>query len=304
MTVISVVVPVYQCAGCITELNSRLLSSLSKITNQYEIIYVDDCAKDNAWGIIVELAKNNEQVKGIKLSRNFGQHLAITAGLEKSKGDWVVVMDCDLQDPPEEIIRLYEKANEGFDIVFTKRMKKKYSLYRRILSAMYFKLMTTITDRFFNPELGSFTIISRKVVNSFLKFKDNDRHYLFILYWLGYNYSYIEYEHTERFCGKSSYNIKTLMKHAIKGVLFQTSAPLKLIASLGLIISLIGFYFAFYIIYRYYFYNAMPGWSSIAVLISLIGGVIISSLGIVGLYIARIFEQVKNRPLYIIDSEI
>ena len=304
MTVISVVVPVYQCAGCLTELNSRLITTLEKITSQYEIIYVDDRAKDNAWKIIAELAQNNERIKGIKLSRNFGQHIAITAGLEKSQGDWVVVLDCDLQDPPEEIIRLYENAMTGFDIVYTKRIRKKHSLYRRILSSMYFKLMTKISDQFFNPELGSFTIISRKVVTSFLKFKDNDRHYLFILYWLGYNYSFIDYEHTERFCGKSSYNIKSLIKHAIKGVLFQTSAPLKLIASLGFVISLIGFYFAIYIMYRYCFYDVMPGWSSSAVLISLIGGAIMSSLGIVGLYIARIFEQVKNRPLYIAESEV
>lgn len=304
MTIISVVIPVYQCAGCLMELNSRLVFSLSKITNQFEIIYVDDRAKDDAWSIIAELAKNDKHIKGLRLSRNFGQHLAITAGLEKSQGDWVVVMDCDLQDPPEEIIRLYEKALEGFDIVFSKRIRKKHAFYRRLLSYTYFKLMTKFTDRYFNPELGSFSIIARKVVTSFLKFKDSDRHYLFILYWLGYNYTSINYEHTERFCGRSSYRISTLLKHAIKGVLFQTSAPLKLIASLGLFVSFIGFYFAMYIIYRYFFHDVMPGWSSIAVLISIIGGAIISSLGIVGLYIARIFEQVKDRPLYIIDTDI
>lgn len=300
---LSVVVPVYQCADCLTELNARLLSSLTKITHEYEIIYVDDRANDHAWKVISTLAASNKCVKGIKLSRNFGQHLAITAGLENSMGDWVVVMDCDLQDPPEEISRLFEKTKEGYDIVFSRRIKKKHSFYRRMLSSIYFKLMTTFTDQLFNSELGSFTIISRKVVNSFLKFKDNDRHYLFILYWLGYNYCYIDYKHTERYCGNSSYSIKKLIRHALKGVLFQTSAPLKLIAYSGLIISLIGFYFALYITYRYYFYAAMPGWSSIAVLISLIGGAILSSLGIVGLYIARIFEQVKSRPLYIIDEE-
>lgn len=304
MTTISIVIPVYQCADCIAELNNRLISSVSRITKEFEIIYVDDRAKDNAWNIIANLAKSDNRIKGLRLSRNFGQHLAITAGLKKAKGDWAVVMDCDLQDPPEEITRLYEKAMEGFDIVFTKRIKKKHSLFRRAFSAIYFKLLTKFTDRSFDPELGSFTIISRKVINSFLKFKDNDRHYLFILYWLGYHYCYIEYDHIERFCGKSSYNINSLFKHAIKGILFQTSNPLKFIVSIGFIISAIGFYFAIFIICRYCFYNVTPGWSSLAVLISLIGGVIISSLGIVGLYIARIFDQVKNRPLFVIDSEI
>lgn len=301
---ISVIIPVYQCAGCLTELHARLKNNLAKITADYEIIYVDDCSKDQAWEVISKLAKDDTAIKAIKLSRNFGQHLAITAGLSQSRGDWVVVMDCDLQDPPEFIGNLYDKAQEGYDLVFTRRKGKKHSLLRRTLSRYYFKLLTMMTDHCFNPELGSFTIISRKVVDSYLQFKDHDRHYLFILYWMGFKAGYLDYSHTERFCGKSSYSFRTLLKHALRGVLFQTSIPLKLIVSIGFFISALSFCFALYTFFRYCFYSAMPGWSSLAILISFVGGVTISCMGLVGLYVARIFEQVKGRPMFIIHEKI
>lgn len=301
---ISVVIPVYQCADCLVELYQRIKKCLLNITPNYEIIFVDDRGRDNAWDIIVGLSKKDNVIKGVRLSRNFGQHLAITAGLAQSRGDWVVVMDCDLQDSPEEIIRLYELAQSGFDIVLARRKQKKHSFFRRIFSKCYSKLMTIATNQLFDPELGSFSIISRKVVDSYLRFKDNDRHYLFILYWLGFNIGYIDYKHTDRFSGKSSYNLSALIKHAISGMLFQTSILLKLIVYLGFVISSMGSCFALYIVYRYFYCHIMPGWTSLVVLILLIGGVIISSLGVVGLYIAKIFEQVKNRPLYIIDEVI
>lgn len=304
ITMISVVIPVYECADCLNELYKRLRNCLLNITSYFEIIFVDDRGRDGAWEIISTLAKKDNTVKGIRLSRNFGQHLAITAGLAQSHGDWVVVMDCDLQDAPEEIIRLYDVAKSGFDIVLARRKQKKHSYARRILSMAYSKLMTLATKQRFDPELGGFSIISRKVVDSYLKFKDNDRHYLFILYWLGFDIGYINYEHFDRLSGKSSYTFRALIKHAISGMLFQTSILLKLIVYLGFFISGLGFYFSLYIVYRYYFYQIMPGWSSLAVLNLLIGGFIISSLGVVSLYIAKIFEQVKNRPLYIIDESI
>jgi len=304
MTTLSVVIPVYGCAGCLTELYKRLVSSLEKITHEFEIIFVDDCGPDHSWKILSELALANSQVKVIRLSKNFGQHLAITAGLAESSNEWVIVMDCDLQDPPEEIPRLLNTAQQGFDIVFARRIQKQHSGFRKNLSNLYFKFMDLVSKHKFNAELGSFSLISRKVVNAFLKMSDSNRHYLFILYWLGFKTGYIEYEHKERFCGKSSYTLKTLIKHALNGLLFQSTTLLHWIIYLGFSVSAMGFSMAIYFIYRYYVHSAYPGWTSLIVLILVIGGIILSSLGVVGLYIAGIFDQVKGRPLYVIDERI
>ena len=302
MTMISVVVPVYQCAGCIIELNERIKNTLSKITTNFEVILVDDRSPDNVWNVLVDLAKNDCSVKAVRLSRNFGQHAAIAAGLAESRGDWTVVMDCDLQDPPEEIIKLYETAQDGFDIVFGRRVEKKHSFLKRKSSELYFKFMRLASGYQFDSSLGSFSILSRKVVDSYLKFKEKEHHYLFILYWLGFNTGYVNYVHDHRHRGKSSYSLKRLIKHAISGLLFQTTTLLKWIIYLGFSISSVGILSAFYLMYRYFFHSAYPGWTSLAVLILIVSGVIISSLGVIGLYIGGIFEQVKNRPLYVVDE--
>lgn len=301
---ISVVIPVYNCSGCLKELHRRLQNTLVTIADDFEIIFVDDRGHDDSWSILCELAKTDNRVRVIRLSKNFGQHLAITAGLAESSSDWVVVMDCDLQDPPEEIPNLYTVAQNGFDIVLARRQKKQHSRFRKKFSNIYFKLMELISRSKFNAELGSFSLISRKVVNEFLKMQDKNRHYLFILYWLGFNVGYIEYDHQERYCGKSSYNLPSLIKHALEGLLFQSTILLRWIMYLGFFVAVMGFFLALYFIYRYYIHTAYPGWTSLIVLILVVGGIILSSLGVVGLYIAGIFDQVKNRPLYVIDKKL
>ncbi len=301
---ISVVVPVYQCAGCLTELYKRLKDVLDKVTDKYEIIFVDDRARDNSWDVITKLAQLDQSIRAVRLSRNFGQQIAITAGLAESRGDWVVVMDCDLQDPPEKIIELYEIALSGYDIVFAKRKQKKHNLVRRFCSSLYFKIVSKLSNTEINNELGAFSIISRKVVNAFLQFNDIKRHYTFILYWLGFNVGYIEYLHEERYSGKSSYSLSSLLKHALGGVLFQTTTLLKWIMYLGFLLSLAGTILACYYIAHYFFYSVSPGWTTIIVMLLIIGGIITSSIGVVGLYIAGIFEQTKGRPLFVIDKKI
>jgi len=301
---ISVVVPVYGCAGCLLELHQRLKKVLSSITPHYEMIFVEDRGADESWEMLSRIAIKDKQVKAYRLSRNFGQHSAITAGLSHANGLWNVVMDCDLQDPPEDIARLYQKAKEGFDIVLMKRKNKKLPFFRRWAASLYFKLINLFTTEHLNGVYGSFSILHEKVRLSYLRFQDNDRHYLFILKWLGYKTTSLEYEHGERFAGSSSYSFRALLTHGLNGIFFQTTILLRWIIYLGFWVSLFGWASAFYFLYLYFFHSPPPGWTSLAILILIVSGFILISTGITGLYLGKVFEQVKSRPLYVIDESI
>jgi dolichol-phosphate mannosyltransferase len=243
-------------------------------------------------------------VRGIRLSRNFGQHAAISAGLAECRGRHAIVMDCDLQDPPEAIPQLCDKARAGHDIVLARRKRKRHSVFRRFAAALYFRALGAISNRRFEGEFGAFSIVSRAVIDAYLRLQDRDRHYLFILYWLGFDAVAIEYQHAERHSGKSSYSLRALLRHALDGVMFQTTTVLRWIVYFGFTVSAAGAALAAYWIYVYLTRTPPAGWTSVAVLLLLLGGFIIMSTGVTGLYIGRIFEQVKGRPLYIIERRI
>ncbi len=301
---ISVVVPVYGCRQSLRPLHERTSAVLRSITSSYEIVLVDDCDRQGSWEVVAELAREDRAVKAFRLSRNFGQHAAITAGLAQCTGRWVVVMDCDLQDPPEAIAELYRVALAGNDVVLARRKRKRHSLFRRLAARVYFRLMKVLAEARLDGEFGSFSIISRKVVDAFLHFQDQDRHYLFILNWLGFRTATIEYEHAFRHSGESSYGLGDLIRHAIGGMFFQTTVLLRWIVYVGFWVSCAGFLLAAYYLYMYFAHSVYPGFTSLAVLILLIGGFIIMSTGVAGLYIGKVFDQVKGRPLYVIDKSI
>lgn len=302
--VLSVVIPTYNAEQSLKSLYERLITSISQITANFEIVFVEDCGPDRSWQCLRELAQNNPYIRAIKLSRNFGQHAAITAGLSACKGQWAVVMDCDLQDPPEDILKLWQKAQEGYDIVLAKRIGKKQSFIRQMVSAVYFKLLELFTMSHIDGDYGTFSIISRKVVDAYLNVKDKNRHYLMILQWLGFKRTSVEYQHGERHHGTSSYSFVDLIRHAIQGLFFQTTVLLQTIVGIGLLVSLCGAIGVVWTIWHYLAYSAQPGWSSIIVVLLTIGGMIIVSLGVIGLYIGQIFDQVKQRPLFVMDQEI
>ena len=298
---LSVVVPVYGCRNCIEALHERLSRVLAAAVPSYEIVFVDDRSPDDAWPLLEALAERDAAVRAIRLSRNFGQHAAITAGLAQCVGRRAVVMDCDLQDPPEEIPRLLEKAAEGYDIVLARRLEKKHSAFRRVASRAFFGLLSAFNRSPIDGSFGSFSVISRPVIEAFLKFQDRDRHYLLILRWLGFRVGSIDYVHAARFAGKSAYGLRALLAHALDGMLFQTTVLLRWIVYAGFAVASAGALLAVYFIYMYFAHSIVPGWTSLIVLFLLIGGFIIASTGITGLYIGKIFEQVKGRPLYVID---
>lgn len=304
MIELSVVVPVYGCRDGLRELHQRVTDAVRGITDSYEIILVDDCDNLGSWEVCAELAGRDVAVKAYRLSRNFGQHAAITAGLAQSAGRWAVVMDCDLQDPPESIPLLYRKALEGHDVVLARRKEKRQSPFRRVASWLYFKLMNVFGKTRIDGGFGSFSILSRKVIDAFLRFQDRERHYLFILRWVGFRSASIQYEHAPRHSGSSSYDLGRLVSHALDGMFFQTTILLRWIIYLGFWVSCAGFVLAAYFVYMYFAHSVMPGFTSLAVLILVIGGFIIMSTGVTGLYIGKVFEQVKGRPLYVIDKSI
>jgi polyisoprenyl-phosphate glycosyltransferase len=301
---ISVVIPAYGCREALRALHERTATALRNLGCTYEIVLVDDCDDEGSWDVAAELARADTAVKAYRLSRNFGQHAAITAGLAQCTGRWAVVMDCDLQDPPENIPDLYRKALEGNDVVLARRKMKRHSFFRRVASRIYFRLMNSLATARLDGEFGSFSIISRKVIDAFLRFQDRDRHYLFILNWLGFRTAAIEYEHADRHSGGSSYTFRHLVRHAIDGMFFQTTVLLRWIVYVGFWISLAGFLLAAYYLYMYLVHSVYPGFTSLAVLILVIGGFIIMSTGVAGLYIGKVFDQVKGRPLYVIDQAI
>jgi dolichol-phosphate mannosyltransferase len=301
---ISIVVPVYDCDSCLHALYERVTRTVSRLVESWELIFVDDRSRDDSWATLLELAAADERVKVIRLSRNFGQHAAITAGMAESVGRWTVVMDCDLQDPPEAIADLYAHALRGHDIVLARRRTRRQALPRRIANRLYFLVRRAVVGFGLDTEHSNLSMISAKARESYLSIHDKHRNFLLILYWLGFDRASIEFEHADRHSGRSSYTFGSLMRVALDGLFFHTTAMLRWIVYLGFAIAALSLVLAVYFIGAYFARVTYPGWTSLAVLVLLIGGFIIIAVGVTGLYLGKVFEQVKDRPLYIVDQRV
>jgi polyisoprenyl-phosphate glycosyltransferase len=300
---ISVVLPIYYCDIFLEELYERLKTSLSSITEHYELIFVEDCGKDNSWAIISRLCDMDSRVKGIRFSRNFGQHYAITAGLDYSNGEWVVIMDGDLQDRPEDIVRLYEKAQEGYEVVLARRANREYPLFQSITSWFFYKFFNFFTEMNYDSRVGNFRIISRKVVNSYRQMREQLRFFGGLIDWLGFESVYVDVEHAKRSNSKSSYSFAKRWKLATEAIIAYSDKPLKLSVQIGFLMSASAFAYGAYIIYRALFLDIpLAGWASLIVSLYFIGGIIISILGILGIYLGKTFDEVKKRPLYVVNK--
>ena len=300
-TIISVVVPVYKAEKCLDELYSRLNHSLSSINPDFEIVLVEDCGGDGSWQKIVELANKDRRVKGLQFSRNFGQHYGITAGLDVCVGDWVVVMDCDLQDAPEEIPRLYAKAQEGFDIVLASRANRQDKFLKRFTSTCFYRVLSYLADTEYDGSHGNFRIMSKAVVDNFKTMREQLRFFGGLVQWMGFPTTSLEVIHNARFEGTSSYTFKKLLKLAIDTIIAFSDKPLRIAIKVGFLMSAFSFAYGAYILGHSMIYgSSVEGWSSLIVSIYFIGGIIISMLGIIGIYLGKAFDQIKGRPLYIV----
>ena len=304
-TKISVVVPVYMGDSFLEELYDRVRTAVTALASGWELILVNDASPDRSWEKIVDLCKRDPAVKGIGLSRNFGQHCAITAGLSRATGEWIVVMDCDLQDVPEEIAALFEKAQEGYDVVCARRVLRQDGFLKRMSSKLFYKVFGFLTDTKMDPSIANFGIYRRNVIDAVLSMGDSIRYFPVMIHWVGFRQCSIPVRHAERKSGKSSYSFLKLCSLATNTMLGFTDKPLRLSIFVG------GF-FAFFSLgmAAVYFFLAwfgmitVHGFASIIFSIWFLGGVLLMSLGVCGIYIGKIFSQVKNRPVFIVAEEI
>lgn len=298
---ISVVIPVYKAEGCLQELYRRLEKSLAKITPDFEIILVEDSGGDRSWEIIQGLAQQDPRVKGIKLSRNFGQHYAITAGIDNVKGDWVVVMDCDLQDQPEEIGKLYSKAQEGYDVVFARRATRHDNVLKKMQSRLFYKILSVATDRYFDATVANFGIYKKIVIDNFRLMREHSRLFPIFIKWVGFPTAYVDVDHAPRFAGRTSYNLGRKLALATETIISHSNKPLKLSISFGFILSFLALVFGAWLTVRYLILSIpVQGWTSLMVTSLFFFGLLFANMGVVGLYIGKIFDETKDRPLYVI----
>lgn len=298
---ISVVIPVYGCRAALPELHRRLCLSLERIVDEFEIVLVDDCCPQNSWEVIKDLCAKDSRVVGIHMSRNFGQIRAITAGLDKCKGNWIVVMDCDLQDRPESIQELYEKAQEGYDVVFARREGRKDSAITKFLSKSFYKVYDYFTEGTFDSSICNFSISRRIVIDSYCRMREQNRAFTMFIRWLGFKQVAINLQADERFEGESSYNFKRKINMAFEIITSQSNKPLLFSVKFGFVIALMALIYILYLIVRVFVIgDALPGWTSTIASIYLMGGLLLCAIGILGIYVGNIFNEVKNRPLYIV----
>lgn len=300
---ISIVTPVYYGEHFIQTLVERIIAQLSTLVNNFEIIMVNDASPDNSWSMIELLSKQDSRIKGINLSRNFGQHYAISAGLEYAKGRYVVIMDCDLQDLPEEIPTLYNKIREGYDIVLGRRHARQDSLFRKIISKTFYCLFNYLTDSKKESDVAFFVIIQQRVAQNLRRFVERHRFMPSLLDWLGYQRAYVYVKHAPRASGKSSYTLKKLLTLSMDAILSHSNKPLKLIIKFGFSVSLLSIIYICYTLYLYAINGIeVSGWTSLIVSIWLVTGIVMTTLGVLGMYIDKIYYEVKSRPLYVIKE--
>ena len=303
MAQISVVIPVYKAENSLRELYGRLTASLTKIADNYEILFIEDCGTDNSWDIIVELAKQDERVHGFKLTRNFGQHAATICGFSKASGRWIITMDDDLEQNPNDIPLLYSKTKEGYDLVYGIYSQRTHSFWRNVTSAIAKRLFRLAIPNL-NYEYTSFRIIRRDIAT---KLTDFDSPFPFIdgyLSWLTNNYASVEVEHGKRTNGKSNYSLRELVLHMMNIFVTFSDLPLRIASWLGLATFFIGLLGLIIIItQRLIGQITVSGYTSLMVVITFFGGLQMLLLGCIGEYLGRINFKSSKKPLYLVGKQ-
>ncbi|RIW12273.1 glycosyltransferase [Algoriphagus lacus] len=305
MASLSIVSPVYRAEQVLEQLVLRIKSVVEGITSDFEIILVEDASPDRSWEEIERLAKVHPEIKGIKLSRNFGQHYAITAGLDHAKGEWVVVMDCDLQDRPEEIPALLTKAQDGFDVVLARRANRQDGFMKRLSSKLFYRTLAWLTGSHQDETIANFGIYSQKVVQEIIGMRESIRYFPTMVRWVGFRQTTLDVVHAANEERESSYNFKRLFNLALDIMLAYSDKPIRLTVKLGLLVALTGFLFAIYTLIRYLQGEIIvAGYASLIISLWMLTGFILVTLGMVGLYVGKTFEGVKKRPIYIVEKMI
>lgn len=303
---ISIVIPVYGCPGAIPELHRRLVETLEGMGVSFEIIMVDDHDDMGSWDQIKAVALKDNRVKAISFTKNCGQDKAVSAGVKQACGDWIIPMDCDLQDAPEKIPILYDMAiSGGNDVVFVRRQGRKDSIMTRFLSRTFHKVFSYFTEISFDYELGTYLIASRRAADLYRESKDRGRDFTMFLVWLGFKHDFVEFEHEWRYEGKTSYTFKKKWDYAIKMMTTFSNRILYVPIRVGGLAVLCSIAYLIYVLISYLCGVSNPeGWNTLIAAVLFFGGAILSTLGIIGIYIGNIFDMTKQRPLYVIQESI
>jgi polyisoprenyl-phosphate glycosyltransferase len=302
---IAVIVPVYNGRAMLVELCRRLVAALGALDVEFIIVLVDDAGPDQPWPVIREIGQQDPRIKGIRLSRNFGQHYALTAGIDFARANWYVIMDCDLQDAPEDIPLLYAKALEGHEMVAGIRRKEGHGVPKRLGSRVFYSAFSMFSGIRLDWSVGNFRIFSDRAATGFRAMREQLRFVPASFEWMGFDPVYLELPHYRRAEGKSSYSLSKLIRLAVNAILAHSQMPLKIVAGFGFVMSVITFtaglvYFGQALIYG----NRVQGWASIFVTILFVGSIQIAMMGILGIYIGKTFEEAKGRPLYVVKDTI
>jgi glycosyltransferase involved in cell wall biosynthesis len=302
---LSFVVPVYGAPESLEPLQERIAAVCGKLNVTYELILVDDRCPKGSWRVVLQLAAKDSNVVAVRLSRNFGQHAAIHSGLSRVRGQWIVVMDCDLQDRPEDVPALLTKAKEGFDIVLAVRGTRDDPWLRKIASRLFYRVLSFMTDTDQTPEVGNFGVYRRKVIDTINAWSEQSKYFPAIVQWVGFSRTYVPVDRDKRHEGSSSYTLSKLVNLAMTVVIGFSDKPLKLVMSCGLAVALLSFFassvlFLLHVAGRF----TVEGWTSIMLSLWFIGGCTAFVIGLSGLYIGRVLVEVKGRPSYIVDQVV
>ena len=303
-TDLTVIIPIFNEEQNIPTLFNRLKDVVSNLGITHEFIFINDGSRDQSLKLIKELAVKDSNVRYINFSRNFGHQIAVTAGIDASKGETIAIIDADLQDPPELIGEMYNKMKEGYEVVYARRKTRAgESFMKKYTAKMFYRLLAKITSVKIPVDTGDFRIIHRKIVDVLKEMPEQQKYLRGQIAWIGFNQTYIEYDRSERLGGETGYTYKKMMRLALDGITSFSNFPLKFATMAGFVVSGITFLLSLYALYaRFVSKNFVPGWTSLILAVLFIGGVQLISIGIIGEYISRLSANVRKRPLYIVSD--
>lgn len=302
---LSVVVPVFNEEENLLELYRRLSEVLPKVVGSWEILFVDDGSRDRSWEIIRKLAEGDFRVRGLRFSRNFGHQMAFAAGLDHARGDAVVIMDADLQDPPELIPELLAKHREGFDVVYAVRTARHgETLFKKLTAKLFYRLLVRITSVHIPLDTGDFRLMSRRAVEAFRRLPERHRFTRGLVAWLGFSQTGVPYERAPRHAGTTKYPLRKMLRFAVDAITSFSHVPLQLATWLGFVVSAFAFVYILVVVALKFAGISWPGYTSIMAAILFLGGVQLVMVGLLGEYVGRIYDEVKRRPLYLVAEEV
>ena len=302
---LSLIIPVYSEEAILAELDRRLKAFLSEIDETWEVVFIDDGSHDNTSAGLSRLAAEEPRYKVISFSRNFGHQIAITAGMDRAEGDAVVIMDADLQDPPEVVAEMIQKWREGYDVVYGQRSTRHgESIFKRVTAAAFYRLLRMLLPIEVPLDTGDFRLMSRQVVLSMRALREQSRFVRAMVSWVGFKQTAVHYERPERFAGETKYPLRKMLRFAVDGITSFSIVPLRMATWLGLLSGLVAIVTSGWAVYSAVTGETVPGWATIMIAVALAASAQLIMTGVLGEYIGRIYEEVKRRPLYVVADTL